>query len=72
MSNMFTQLILRFFPTKRLVLGRWCLHDKSKNHWKIDMANIDHCGTCTMKPENQKETRTDHSSNKKNDMRKHK
>ena len=27
-------------------LGRWCHRDKSKNDWKIDMANIDHCGTC--------------------------
>jgi hypothetical protein len=29
------------------MLGRWCLKDKSKNYWKIDMANTDHCGTCT-------------------------
>ena len=27
-------------------LGRWCLMDKSKNNWKVDMANTDHCGTC--------------------------
>lgn len=27
-------------------LGRWCLKDKSKNDWKIDTANTDHCGTC--------------------------
>lgn len=27
-------------------LGRWCLKDKSKNNWKIDTANTDHCGTC--------------------------
>lgn len=34
-------------------LGRWCIKDKSKNNWKIDMANVDHCGTCvyeTQKP----------------------
>lgn len=29
------------------LLGRWCLMDKSKNNWKIDMANVDHCGTCS-------------------------
>ena len=28
-------------------LGRWCLKDKSKNDWKIDSANTDHCGTCS-------------------------
>jgi hypothetical protein len=34
-------------------LGRWCIKDKTKNNWKIDMANVDHCGTCateTQKP----------------------
>jgi len=29
------------------VLGRWCHMDKSKNGWKVDMANTDHCGTCS-------------------------
>jgi hypothetical protein len=29
------------------LLGRWCNIDKSKNNWKIDMANTDHCGTCS-------------------------
>jgi hypothetical protein len=33
------------------MLGRWCLKDKSKNYWKIDMANTDHCGTCANKEE---------------------
>jgi hypothetical protein len=28
-------------------LGRWCIKDKTKNNWKIDMANTDHCGTCS-------------------------
>jgi len=45
---MFAQSILRFFRVKRPVLGRWFLHDTSKKYWKIDMANIDHCGTCTL------------------------
>ena len=22
----------------------------SKNNWKIDMANVDHCGTCAHEP----------------------
>jgi hypothetical protein len=46
---MFKQIISRLFSVKTPVLGRWCLIDKTKNHWKIDMANIDHCGTCTSK-----------------------
>lgn len=32
------------------VLGRWCTADKSKNNWKVDMANTDHCGTCSYDP----------------------
>jgi hypothetical protein len=28
-------------------MGRWCHVDKSKNDWKVDMANTDHCGTCS-------------------------
>lgn len=43
---MFKKFILHFFPVKHHMLGRWCLHDKSKISWKIDMANIDHCGAC--------------------------
>lgn len=43
---MFTHRILRLLSVKRPLLGRWCLHDTTKIHWKIDMANIDHCGTC--------------------------
>jgi hypothetical protein len=41
----------RIFNTLRGIhpppLGRWCLKDKSKNNWKIDTANTDHCGTCS-------------------------
>ena len=57
---MLKQIMTRFFPAKRLMLGRWCLNDKTKNLWKIDMANIDHCGTCAL------------SEDKKNDEQKHK
>ena len=28
------------------MLGRWCIKNKEFNNRKIDMANIDHCGTC--------------------------
>jgi hypothetical protein len=28
------------------VLGRWCISSREYNNRKIDMANIDHCGTC--------------------------
>jgi hypothetical protein len=28
------------------ILGRWCILNKEYNNRKIDMANIDHCGTC--------------------------
>jgi hypothetical protein len=28
------------------MLGRWCVLNKHHNNRKIDMANIDHCGTC--------------------------
>ena len=48
---MFKQIIKSFLSAKRPLLGRWCLNDKTKNHLKIDMANIDHCGTCTFAKE---------------------
>ena len=28
------------------VLGRWSILGNESNNKKIDMANIDHCGTC--------------------------
>ena len=28
------------------VLGRWSILSMESNNKKIDMANIDHCGTC--------------------------
>ena len=27
-------------------LGRWCRTEKSHNDVKVDLANMDHCGTC--------------------------
>ena len=32
--------------TNKPMLGRWCILHKEFNNRKIDMANIDHCGTC--------------------------
>ena len=29
-----------------VLLGRWSRTDKSLNDVKVDLANIDHCGTC--------------------------
>jgi hypothetical protein len=43
---MIKNIIQRLFSARPTLLGRWCLRDKSKIHWKIDMANMDHCGTC--------------------------
>ena len=31
-----------------ILLGRWKLNDYKATHIKIDMANTDHCGTCTI------------------------
>ena len=61
---MFKQFVMRLFSEKRPILGRWCLHDKSKNHWKIDMANIDHCGTCVV---TQEKTTDEHCKKEKNE-----
>lgn len=44
--------MLRFFQKIRslqsvpVLLGRWCRTDKRLNDVKVDLANIDHCGTC--------------------------
>jgi hypothetical protein len=29
------------------MLGRWCILNREYNNRKIDMANVDHCGTCS-------------------------
>jgi len=31
---------------EKVILGRWCILNREHNNRKIDMANIDHCGTC--------------------------
>jgi len=42
-------LRLLFKRTKPISLGRW---NYSHAERKIDLANIDHCGTCDLKPPN--------------------
>lgn len=37
---------LRRLRTAPVLLGRWCRTDKKLNDIKVDLANIDHCGTC--------------------------
>jgi len=32
----------------KILLGRWKLNDYKATQIKIDMANTDHCGTCTI------------------------
>lgn len=40
----------KIYPTSDIkttpMLGRWCILNREYNNRKIDMANIDHCGTC--------------------------
>ena len=36
----------RFFQTEVKMLGRWARQSRKESNWKVDMANIDHCGTC--------------------------
>ena len=44
---MLKRIIDRLRAIQPSPLGRWCLKDKTKNDWKIDMANTDHCGPCS-------------------------
>jgi hypothetical protein len=44
---MLQRIFRRMQKIKPIALGRWCLNDRSKNNLKVDMANIDHCGTCS-------------------------
>lgn len=41
--------IMSRLNTLRIVivpLGRWCRTEKPLNDIKVDLANMDHCGTC--------------------------
>lgn len=44
--SVFTNILSRDTKTMKPVLGRWCISSREYNNRKIDMANIDHCGTC--------------------------
>lgn len=48
---------LKTSPTP--LLGRWCNMDKTKNNWKVDMANTDHCGSCSYDAVKQKHAATE-------------
>jgi hypothetical protein len=37
---------LRRLTSAPVLLGRWCRTDKKLNDIKVDLANVDHCGTC--------------------------
>jgi hypothetical protein len=50
MLNRLFRLLREVKSSPTPLLGRWCTADKSKNNWKVDMANTDHCGTCSYDP----------------------
>jgi hypothetical protein len=39
-----------FRHTPKTLLGRWERTNHNQNKIKIDLANTDHCGTCTYSP----------------------
>lgn len=39
-------MLKRFFRSEIKLLGRWASCNEIHSNWKVDMANIDHCGTC--------------------------
>ena len=39
-------MLKRFFRSELKHLGRWARSGEIQSNWKVDMANIDHCGTC--------------------------
>ncbi len=38
-------------------LGRWTRTSRELNNVKVDLANIDHCGTCTYDKPKEKESK---------------
>lgn len=38
--------VVRKFHPSPIPLGRWCRTEKPLNDVKVDLANVDHCGTC--------------------------
>jgi hypothetical protein len=45
-------MFINFFRStvEKIMLGRWNCTDVKLNKIKAHLANIDHCGTCTLKP----------------------
>ena len=37
---------VRKLRPRNVPLGRWCRTEKDHNDIKVDLANMDHCGTC--------------------------
>lgn len=47
-----SQIVIRLFAADRKVLlGRWARDDGNRASIKIDRANTDHCGTCSLEKE---------------------
>ena len=46
---LFLNMFRRFFKIDPVLLGRWARTNPSLNAIKIDWANTDHCGTCSLK-----------------------
>jgi hypothetical protein len=38
----------RIIRSSPVLLGRWCRTEQNLNNVKVDLANIDHCGTCVL------------------------
>jgi hypothetical protein len=58
MLHTFIQTLKKLRPTP-VLLGRWCRTDKNLNDVKVDLANVDHCGTCVHEKLAKTETRSE-------------
>ncbi len=56
---------MRKLRPRNVPLGRWCRTEKNHNDIKVDLANMDHCGTCAS--DKIKEAQTVKKENKKVD-----
>lgn len=46
---MFARYFKLLIPKDTVLLGRWALREEMPVRFKqFDLANVDHCGTCTM------------------------
>lgn len=54
-TRMIQRYISRIFKRDLTLLGRWKLDNFKQTKLKIDMANMDHCGTCLFKDNRVKE-----------------